>query len=59
MPPQFERLRIEEIIKRLPAEKEKTMLEIASDIENAELSPQDIADIKADKEGIARGNWMS
>ncbi|MGI6550138.1 MAG: hypothetical protein ACOX4Q_08935 [Syntrophomonadales bacterium] len=51
--------KIEEIIKRLPAEKLEILLEIARDIENEELSPQDIADIEAGQEEIERGDWVS
>lgn len=51
--------KIEEIIRRLPAEKLEILLEMARDIENEELSPQDIADIEGGKEEIARGDWVS
>ena len=47
---------IEEIIQRLPVEKLEILLEIARDIENEELSPEDIADIEAGKTEIERGN---
>ncbi|MGI6488344.1 MAG: hypothetical protein ACOX2B_08540 [Syntrophothermaceae bacterium] len=49
---------IEEIIKRLPAEKLEILLEIARDIENEVLSPQDIADIESGKAEIERGEWV-
>ncbi len=51
--------KIEEIIKRLPADKLEILLEIVRDIENEELSPQDIADIETGKDEIARGDWVS
>lgn len=51
--------KIEETIKRLSAEKLEILLEIVRDIENEELSPQDIADIEAGKDEIARGDWVS
>ncbi|WP_061213678.1 hypothetical protein [Syntrophomonas wolfei] len=50
---------IEEIIQRLPVEKLEILLEIARDIENEELSPEDIADIEAGKTEIERGEWVS
>ncbi|MDD3880432.1 MAG: hypothetical protein PHP26_10690, partial [Syntrophomonas sp.] len=49
---------IEEIIQRLPVEKLEILLEIARDIENEELSPEDIADIEAGKTEIERGEWV-
>lgn len=50
---------IEEIIKRLPAEKLEILLEIARDIEQEDLSLKDIADIEAGKEEIKHGDWVS
>jgi len=50
---------IEEIIQRLPVEKLEILLEIARDIENEELSPEDIAYIEAGKTEIERGEWVS
>lgn len=49
---------IEEIIKRLPAQKLELLLEIAREIEQEELSPEDIADIEAGKTEIERGEWV-
>lgn len=49
---------IEEIIKRLPAQKLELLLEIAREIEQEELSPEDIADIEAGKTEIERGDWV-
>lgn len=49
---------IEEIIRRLPAEKLEILLQLAKDIEQEELSPEDIADIEAGKTEIERGEWV-
>jgi exonuclease VII small subunit len=50
---------IEEIIQRLPIEKLESLLKIARDIENEELSLEDVADIEAGKTEIERGEWVS
>lgn len=50
---------IEEIINRLSAEKLEILLEIARDIEQEELSQEDIADIEAGKTEIKHGDWVS
>ena len=49
---------IEEIIRRLPVEKLEILLQLAKDIEQEELSPEDIADIEAGKAEIERGEWV-
>lgn len=49
---------IEEIIRRLPIEKLEILLQLAKDIEQEEFSQEDIADIKAGKAEIGRGEWV-
>lgn len=49
---------IEEIIKRLPAQKLEILLEIARDIEQEELSPADLAEINLAKAEIEAGEQV-
>lgn len=49
---------LEDIVRRLPQEKLKLLVEYAHDLDD-DLTPEDIADIEAGKAEIARGEWVS
>ncbi len=48
---------LQEIVRRLPTEKLKLLVEYAHGLEDA-LSPEEIEEIKAGKAEIVRGEWV-
>lgn len=53
------RKELETIIRRLPPEKLRKLLHYAQDLEEEELTSDDLADIEAGKAEIARGEWVT
>ena len=49
---------LERIIHRLPPASLKLLLKYAKELEDEELTPDEIADIEAGKAEIARGEWV-
>lgn len=49
---------LERIIHRLPPAGLELLLKYARQLEDEDLTPDEIADIEAGKSGIARGEWV-